>query len=350
MPCCDACRDARGAGALLEQIRDAARARGSEPDADATRSWSSCATAPGSPCSISPTPAPAEAGAGTGGTAALPEGAAPVPEIDASRLTPGVVRAAIAAQRLPARPRAPGLAATSSGSLAEIDRAYAERERHADGDPYEPATSASSSPTRASTSPSTAACQRPRAGAACGPPTRRCRAGVFDAFERAGLLTLCRVPRRAARDLGQQVPPAARAARRFGAARRRPKPSAWHQDGAFLGPVTRAQRLARAVALRRRGPGHGPRPPPARGDVVETGTPRARPSSGRSRSAVAERGRRRRRASPVRCSSPATCCSSTRCSSTRPRREPGMTQPRYAVESWFFGPRAYPEGYAPIAC
>jgi hypothetical protein len=29
--------------------------------------------------------------------------------------------------------------------------------------------------------------------------------------------------------------------------------------------------------------------------------------------------------------------------------EPGMTEPRYAVECWFFGPSAYPDGYAPLA-
>jgi len=28
---------------------------------------------------------------------------------------------------------------------------------------------------------------------------------------------------------------------------------------------------------------------------------------------------------------------------------PEMTQPRYAVECWFFGPSAFPEGYAPLA-
>ena len=28
---------------------------------------------------------------------------------------------------------------------------------------------------------------------------------------------------------------------------------------------------------------------------------------------------------------------------------PEMDRPRYAVECWFFGPSAYPEGYAPLA-
>jgi len=29
--------------------------------------------------------------------------------------------------------------------------------------------------------------------------------------------------------------------------------------------------------------------------------------------------------------------------------DPSMPNPRYAVESWFFGPSAYPENFVPIA-
>ena len=29
--------------------------------------------------------------------------------------------------------------------------------------------------------------------------------------------------------------------------------------------------------------------------------------------------------------------------------DPSMPNPRYAIESWFFGPSAFPEEYAPIA-
>jgi len=29
--------------------------------------------------------------------------------------------------------------------------------------------------------------------------------------------------------------------------------------------------------------------------------------------------------------------------------DPAMPNPRYAIESWFFGPSAYPENYVPLA-
>ena len=29
--------------------------------------------------------------------------------------------------------------------------------------------------------------------------------------------------------------------------------------------------------------------------------------------------------------------------------KPGLTKPRYAIESWFFGPSAFPEIYVPLA-
>jgi hypothetical protein len=32
----------------------------------------------------------------------------------------------------------------------------------------------------------------------------------------------------------------------------------------------------------------------------------------------------------------------------RTATDPAMTQDRYAIESWFFAPSAYPEGYIPL--
>ena len=29
--------------------------------------------------------------------------------------------------------------------------------------------------------------------------------------------------------------------------------------------------------------------------------------------------------------------------------DPSMSKPRYAIESWFFGPSAFPQDYVPIA-
>ena len=43
-----------------------------------------------------------------------------------------------------------------------------------------------------------------------------------------------------------------------------------------------------------------------------------------------------------RSSSPATRCSSTSCSCTRPGSDPSMPKPRYAIENWFFGGSAFP--------
>ena len=60
-------------------------------------------------------------------------------------------------------------------------------------------------------------------------------------------------------------------------------------------------------------------------------------------------GGRRRAGSCGRSSSRATRCSSTSCSCTRPRRIPSMPNPRFAVESWFFGGSAFPADYAPVA-
>ena len=77
-------------------------------------------------------------------------------------------------------------------------------------------------------------------------------------------------------------------------------------------------------------------------------------SSTRRCSTSSSRARRPRRPRATsrscgRSSSPATRCSSTRCSSTRPRPTRRLPDPRFAIESWFFGGSAFPADYAPLA-
>ena len=99
-----------------------------------------------------------------------------------------------------------------------------------------------------------------------------------------------------------------------------------------------AQPLALALPLRRRGAGPRHRPAPARRDRR-----RARRDARRRADAAQGRGGGRRRArSCDRSSSRATRCSSTRCSCTRPASDPSMPNPRFAIESWFFGGSGLP--------
>ena len=108
-----------------------------------------------------------------------------------------------------------------------------------------------------------------------------------------------------------------------------------------------AQPVARAVALRRRRarPRHraaaarrARRHADRRGDARRT----------RSRSARPRRPPATRR-SCGRSSSPATRCSSTSCSCTRPASDPSMPNPRFAIENWFFGGSAFPRELRPAS-
>ncbi len=103
-----------------------------------------------------------------------------------------------------------------------------------------------------------------------------------------------------------------------------------------MGDVARAQPVAVAVALRRRGARARHRPAPARPTIV------IEHDAMLDVELTARAGRARRRAGDVRdrcgrSSSPATRCSSTSCSCTRPASDPSMPNPRFAIESWFFG-------------
>ena len=146
-----------------------------------------------------------------------------------------------------------------------------------------------------------------------------------------------RLPRRAGADLRAEDDPAQGRAR---------VPGAWHQDGTFMGDV-RALNLW--LSLSRCGDeAPGLDIVPRRLDQLVADADRR--GGARHPGVAGARPRRPRatRRSSGRSSSPATRCSSTRCSCTRPASDPAMPNPRFAIESWFFGGSAFPGEYAPV--
>ena len=124
------------------------------------------------------------------------------------------------------------------------------------------------------------------------------------------------------------------------------RPSAWHQDGAFLGSV---KALNVWVALSRCGDiAPGMDVIPRRIDqIVDTGTEGA-PFNWSVSQALADREAGSAGvARPIFDPGDALLFDEMLLHSTA--AEPEMTAARYAVESWFFAPSAFPEGYAPLA-
>jgi ectoine hydroxylase-related dioxygenase (phytanoyl-CoA dioxygenase family) len=121
---------------------------------------------------------------------------------------------------------------------------------------------------------------------------------------------------------------------------------AWHQDGVFMGPVRALNLWLALSACGEDAPGLDLLPRRLE-QYVATGTGDAKLDWTVSDAAVAEAAGQ----TPI----------------IRPRFEPGdallfderflhktgsdpaMTQPRFAIESWFFGGSAFPPAYAPIA-
>jgi hypothetical protein len=268
---------------------------------------------------------------------ALPEG--PVPEIGADQLTPGVVRAAFLRKGcLLVR----GLIDDGEVErlLGAINRAYVARRDG--GDAYEEFQPVEAFANRLAFDRDLVG----REGWAGLWPADAPEAAqaMFDAFERAGILELAEgyLGERPAVSINKSLlrrvdPPAP--GEEHGA-------STWHQDGAFLGPV---RALNVWLALSRCGdvaPGMDlvPRrlesmaPAGTEGAVFEWSVSQAVAEEAAGDDGI-----------------------------VRPVFEPGdvllfdelflhataatsdMTQPRYAVECWFFGPSAFPDGYAPLA-
>ncbi|MFL5843050.1 MAG: phytanoyl-CoA dioxygenase family protein [Solirubrobacteraceae bacterium] len=268
--------------------------------------------------------------------AALPDG--DVPEVRAGDLTPGLVRAAFLRNGcLLVR----GLIPRSDVDrlLAETDRGYAARREG--GDAYEPFATDARYETIAFDRGVVSADGWGGLWPADAPDAAL---AMFDAFERAGLLSLAQayLGERPAVSVNKSLlrrvePPDPSAGR---------GPSAWHQDGAFLGPV---RALNVWVALSRCGdvaPGMDlvPRrldtlaPAGTEGAVFDWSVSQAVAEEAAGASGIVR---------PV--FEPGDVLLFDELFLHATAAEPGMTEPRYAVECWFFGPSAYPEGYAPLA-
>ena len=172
----------------------------------------------------------------------------------------------------------------------------------------------------------------------------RAASAMFDAFDRAGILGLAKdyLGEHPAVSVNKSLlrrvdPPAA--GEDSGA-------SAWHQDGAFLGPV---RALNVWLALSRCGdvaPGldlvprriDGIAPRGTEGAVFDWSV-----SQAVAEDAAGEDGIVR----PV--FEPGDVLLFDELFLHATATSPDMDRPRYAVECWFFGPSAYPEGYAPLA-
>jgi hypothetical protein len=169
-------------------------------------------------------------------------------------------------------------------------------------------------------------------------------AAMFGAFDRAGLLELAagylgeRPAVSVNKSLLRRVDPPDPA--------EGPRASAWHQDGAFLGPV---RALNVWLALSRCGdvaPGMDlvPRrletmaPAGTDGAVFDWSVSQAVAERAAGEDGVVR---------PVFAPGDVLLFDELFLHATA--AEPGMDRPRYAVECWFFGPSAYPAGYAPLA-
>lgn len=267
---------------------------------------------------------------------ALPDG--PVPEVRREQLTPGVVRAALLRSGcLLVR----GLVPTGDVErlLAEIDAAL--EARAAGGDGYEPFAA---DPRYERLAFDRGIISADGWGGLWPADAPRAAAAMFDVFDRAGLLDLARgyLGERPALSVNKSLlrrvdPPAPGAP---------VGPSAWHQDGAFLGEV---RALNVWLALSPCGdvaPGMDLVPRRLEG-IAPAGTEGAAFDWSVSQ-AVAERAAGEIGiVRPVFAPGDVLLFDELFLHATA--AEPGMERPRYAVECWFFAPSAFPDGYAPLA-
>lgn len=265
---------------------------------------------------------------------ALPAGV--VPEVGADALTAGVVRAAflrsgcLLVRGLIAREDVDTL-------LAEIDRAYVARREG--GEAYEPFPT---DPRYDRIAFDRGVISADGWGGLWPADAPFAADAMFAAFDRAGLLALAEdyLGERPAISVNKSV------LRRVDPPAEQPGTSAWHQDGAFLGPV---RALNVWVALSRCGdvaPGMDLVPRRLE-HIAPAGTEGAAFDWSVSQAVAEEAAGDAGIARPV--FEPGDVLLFDELFLHATAAEPGMTQPRYAVECWFFGPSAYPDGYAPLA-
>jgi hypothetical protein len=258
------------------------------------------------------------------------------PEMAADMLTPGAVRAAILssgcllARELVPRPQAEHLAAL-------IERAYKARERTEAGDPdrsgyYEPFE------------------PEQRFGGVLWRPWIKEGGGLLAAdsprlcFELTEALLQAGVPQLVSSYLGE---PALISVHKTTLRRAEPSVAgAWHQDGAFMGPV---RSLNLWLSLSRCGDlAPGLDILPQRVDrYLDTGTQGAELSWTISGSEVASAATQTAVVRPI--FEPGDGLLFDERLVHKTGSDPAMPNPRFAVECWFFGGSAFPSDYAPLA-
>jgi len=283
-----------------------------------------------------------------GGNGALPEFPEPdaarlpeadgLPEIAAADVTPELLRAGILRDGcLLVRGLVPRDAALRFADL--IDRAFAERELHDAGRPHDARYYDEFLP-------------HPGHGEVVVRPWIKQGGGVLAAdspmlsFEMLEMFEAAGVPRLVNSYLGE---PGALSLHKTTLRKAEPSvPGAWHQDGAFMGPV-RALNLW--LSLSRCGdeaPGLDIVPRRLEG-IVATQTEEAvldyQVSQQKAEEAAAAGGKSIIR--PIFEPGDAVLFDELMLHQTG--SDPSMPKPRYAIESWFFGPSAFPAEYAPLA-
>src|SRR4051794_20061712 len=262
----------------------------------------------------------------------LPAPESGLPEVQPQELTAEVLRAAILRDGcLLVR----GLvdADDAAGLVEEIDRAFEARDAQRDGNPADPAYYDELQP-----EPPFVVSEREWTGSVWVPDSPRVMFDVLDVFDRAGL-------RRVIADyLGER--PALSLNK---CTLRRVSPdtgSAWHQDGAFLGDV---RSMNVWLSLSRCGDvAPGLDIVPRRLDeIVPTGTDGAIFDWSVSPRVAEEAAGSAGVLRPI--FEPGDVLLFDHLFLHATGVSPGMQNDRYAVESWFFGPSAFPADYVPIA-
>jgi hypothetical protein len=269
-------------------------------------------------------------------TAALPPGNT-LPEIDGADVTPGLIRAGILRDGcLLVRGLFPHDAALHLAG--GIDRAFAERDRHDEGEEHDERYYEEFLP-------------HTRFGPVPWRPWIKMGGGVLAAdsprlaFEMLELFRAGRVADLATGYLGE---PAVFSVHKTTLRKADPTVGgAWHQDGNFMGPV-RALNLW--VSLSRCGDeSPGLDLVPTRMDLLESGTEGASLSfevtQQQAEEAAAAAGKQILR--PI--FEPGDALFFDELFLHQTGSDPAMPKPRYAIENWFFGPSAFPGDYAPIA-
>jgi hypothetical protein len=267
----------------------------------------------------------------------LPSGAV-VPEVPAEELTAGLIRAAILRNgSLLVRGLVDRDAATEVAK--GIDRAYAAREAFQNGGTtsedgyYEELQAEFPQPT-----PHRKAVQE--GGGLLAVDSPRVAFGVFELFEQADL-------RRIVSEYLSE--PAAVSDNKTTLRKTDPKvPGAWHQDGKFLGDVNSLNLWLPLSHCGDTAPGLDIVPRRLEEIVdagwTETGFTSIVVLPEQAEELAGETGI----VSPI--FEPGDGLFFDHLFLHQTGSRPGMTDHRFAVESWFFGPSAFPEGYVPLAC